>query len=82
MPRFTPEYWHARAEEARTIAEGIRDGEARRIMHRIAGGYDHMAQVSQRLTQSERFLENAKARSKHASDRPARRASPKAPRSH
>jgi hypothetical protein len=36
-------YWFSRAEEARTIAEALRDPEAARIMFEIAKGYDRLA---------------------------------------
>jgi hypothetical protein len=39
----TPEYWTARAEEARTIAEGMSDPSARFTMEKVAESYDLMA---------------------------------------
>jgi hypothetical protein len=39
-----PEHWRQRAEEARAIADGIADPEAKRTMLRIAEGYDHLAE--------------------------------------
>ncbi len=41
--RLTPEYWRARAEEARTRAEDMRDPHTREIMLRIARDYDMLA---------------------------------------
>ena len=38
------EHWVSRAEETRTIAEIMTDGEARRIMFDIAEGYDRLAE--------------------------------------
>ena len=40
---FTLDYWRARAEEARTIAEQLRDPQAKSGMLRVAEGYDHLA---------------------------------------
>jgi hypothetical protein len=42
--KFTPEYWRARAEEARTRAEELRDQHTRETMRRIARDYDMLAQ--------------------------------------
>ena len=39
-----PKYWRRRAEEARTIAETMRNLEARVGMLRLAADYDAMAQ--------------------------------------
>jgi hypothetical protein len=41
--RDTPEYWHNRAEEARTIAETMSDPEARQILLEIAECYGRLA---------------------------------------
>ena len=38
-----PEFWRFRAEEVRTIAEDMRDGEPKRIMLRIAQDYEKIA---------------------------------------
>lgn len=43
-------HWRERAEEARSVAEGIHDPESRRQMHDIAQGYERLAQrAEQRL---------------------------------
>jgi hypothetical protein len=39
-----PEHWRQRAEEARAIADGIADPEAKRTMLGIAQGYERLAQ--------------------------------------
>ena len=36
-------HWRARAAEARSIAEGMKDPVAKRAMLNIASGYDHLA---------------------------------------
>ena len=45
MPlRFgSPKFWHERAEEARTMAEGMNDPEAKQAMVVIAEGYEKIA---------------------------------------
>jgi len=44
--RDNAEYWHSRAEEARTIAEIMTDPEASRILFEIAEGYDRLADAA------------------------------------
>ena len=39
----TPEHWRQRAEEARVIAEGMKDPDVRAMMLRIADDYGRMA---------------------------------------
>lgn len=39
----TPEHWRERAEEARTVADGIIDPEAKRSMLEIAAHYEYIA---------------------------------------
>ena len=39
----TPEHWLERATQARTMAEGIRDAEAKRAMLAIAENYERIA---------------------------------------
>jgi hypothetical protein len=41
---YTSGYWSARAEEARTRAEGMHDDTARQTMLGIAEKYDHLAE--------------------------------------
>ena len=43
-----PEHWRARAEEARTIAEAMRDAQARESMLRVALEYENLAQRAER----------------------------------
>jgi hypothetical protein len=40
-----PEYWRFRAEEVRTIADDMRDGEPKKIMLRIAEDYEKIAKL-------------------------------------
>ena len=42
-----PRYWHRRAEEARTVGEGMSNIEARTGMLRLAADYKVMAQRAQ-----------------------------------
>jgi hypothetical protein len=46
MPRVidNPEHWRARAEASRTLAEQMKDAEARRIMLGIADSYELLAE--------------------------------------
>jgi hypothetical protein len=39
-----PEYWWARAEEARVVAESMQDATSREMMLRIAMDYEHMSE--------------------------------------
>jgi len=39
-----PQHWHARAKEARILANEMNDSEAKSAMLRIAGDYEHLAQ--------------------------------------
>lgn len=36
--------WRSRAEEARAVAQGMRDEHARQLMYDIAAGYERLAQ--------------------------------------
>jgi hypothetical protein len=38
-----PEFWRFRAEEVRTIADDMREGEPKKIMRRIAEDYERIA---------------------------------------
>jgi hypothetical protein len=49
VPLRSPGYWRARAEEARTIAEGMDSSEALRAMLQIAALYDELADKSKHL---------------------------------
>ena len=42
--RYPSLFWRARAEEARTRAEGMRDDDARRTMLMIADKYERLAE--------------------------------------
>ena len=43
-PRFNDsEHWHQRAEEARVLAERVRDETTKKLMLRIADDYDNLA---------------------------------------
>lgn len=52
-------YWMDRAEEARTIAEGFRDPEARQAMLHIASDYENIAEM---LLKPRRFRNTAPKR--------------------
>jgi len=58
-----PEYWRARAEETRVVAESMQDEESREMMLRIASDYEHMA---------ERAEERSKGKAKQNTNRTLR----------
>jgi hypothetical protein len=49
MSLRSPGYWRARAEEARTSADNMRDEDARGSMLGVADTYETLAQASQRF---------------------------------
>ena len=40
-----PQFWRWRAEEARTIADNMKDGEPKAIMQRVAEDYERIAKI-------------------------------------
>jgi hypothetical protein len=42
-----PDYWRARAEETRALADKMEDPETKRDMHAVAAGYDRMAREAE-----------------------------------
>jgi hypothetical protein len=40
-----PEFWRYRAEEVRTITDGMKNAEAKTIMNRIAEDYERIARL-------------------------------------
>jgi hypothetical protein len=51
IDRLTPEYWRARAEETRTLAENMKDRFCRETMQRIARDYEMLAQRAEEREQ-------------------------------
>jgi hypothetical protein len=50
--QLDPDFWHAKAEEARILAEDLHDREARRTILQIAMMYSAMAlRVQERLSE-------------------------------
>lgn len=49
-PRASALYWQARAEEARTRADRMRDPESKRTMLEIAESFERMARLAEERT--------------------------------
>ena len=49
LDKSDPAYWRDRADEARAIAYGFRDPEARQLMLEVANNYEKMAVRAQLL---------------------------------
>jgi len=47
---YDPRHWRNSAEEMRVLAEAVKDTETRRIMSRLADGWDKMADRAERCT--------------------------------
>jgi hypothetical protein len=47
------DYWQRRAEEARTMAEGFRNPETRRILLSIAESYESLAELARKNPKAE-----------------------------
>ena len=48
-PPFDPEYWKRRAEEARTLAEGMHEAHTKILMLGIAESYEQIAKSYESL---------------------------------
>jgi predicted lipoprotein len=57
----TPKYWRLRAEEARVVAEHLRNVDAKRSMWAIAQGYERLAETAEQLERSAAALAQAPA---------------------
>ena len=44
----TPEYWRARAEESRALAESMKNPRAAQTMREIAKGYENLAEMAKK----------------------------------
>jgi hypothetical protein len=51
VPVRSPEYWRGRAEEARTLAEGMSTREGMQAMLQVADLYDQLASRSEHLAE-------------------------------
>jgi hypothetical protein len=54
MEQLSASYWHELGERTRVEAEVIRDAETKRLMHKIANGYEAMAKRIETLDSSRR----------------------------
>jgi hypothetical protein len=61
-PIDDPEHWRRRAEEARTLAERMKDETSRQIMLQLAADYDRLAADYDRLAQPLLRLQRASPR--------------------
>ena len=52
-PPYDPEYWKKRAEEARTLAEGMHDAHTKILMLGIAESYEQIAKSYESLAKWE-----------------------------
>ena len=61
----TPEYWHARAEEARVVAETMQDSTSREMMLRIVSDYERMAERAETRVNSKLRQDTTSSRLAH-----------------
>jgi hypothetical protein len=47
--QLSPEYWRARTEETRTLAEGMCLPEIKKSLIRIADDYEHLAKMAEEI---------------------------------
>jgi hypothetical protein len=52
--QFDANYWHERAEEARSVAQAMADPKAKRQMLFIAEAYEHLADHAERTARRKR----------------------------
>ncbi len=46
---LSPEYWYAKAEETRTIADGMRHQQSKEALIRIAKDYERLAKIAEQM---------------------------------
>jgi hypothetical protein len=62
-----PRHWRSRAEEMRVLAKGMNDTETRRIMTRLADGWDKMADRAERRAEKlAQYLDRNEAELHHS----------------
>jgi hypothetical protein len=66
----TPEYWRAHAEEARTRADEMKDGEGKKMMLQVASLYDDMAIRLEREARHRTILGHSAPRVVHEQQQP------------